>query len=148
AASYFPQALQDYALHVLQYRWPSTQAIDWATVFRQSTRLHIQAIKKLLRTLNYTAPDIDLIGYHGQTLFHKPAAKITVQVGDAEWMANHLKIPVVCDFRSQDILAGGQGAPLAPLYHQALVVGDQCYPAAIVNCGGIANVTLITGKTI
>lgn len=116
-------------------------------VIKQSTQLHIEAVKRLLEISHYSADQIDVIGYHGQTLFHQPANKITIQVGDSQLLADQINITVVNDFRSRDVLAGGHGAPLAPLYHQALAIRDQKIPIAIVNCGGIANLTIITGET-
>ncbi len=116
-------------------------------VVKRSTELHAEVVKKLLAKSHYKFSQIDVIGYHGQTLFHNPSAKITVQVGDGELLAQLTGITVVNDFRKRDVASGGQGAPFAPLYHQALAVRDQKYPVAIVNCGGIANVTVITGKT-
>lgn len=121
--------------------------ITFDAVVKQSTQLHIEAVKKLLEKINHSADRIDVIGYHGQTLFHQPTNKITIQVGDGQLLADQTNIKVVNDFRSRDVLAGGQGAPLAPLYHQALAIRDQKIPVAIVNCGGIANVTIITGET-
>jgi anhydro-N-acetylmuramic acid kinase len=92
-----------------------------------------------------TAKQINVIGYHGQTVFHSPAKKVTIQLGDGALLANLTGIPVINDFRTQDILSGGQGAPFAPLYHQALAIRDKHLPLAVVNCGGIANVTIIQG---
>ncbi len=112
-------------------------------VILQSTALHAIAVKELFVNNGYSAQQIDVVGYHGQTLFHKPAMGLSVIVGDGQFLANDLGIPVVNDFRSQDIALGGQGAPFAPLYHQALAVRDQTMPVVVVNCGGIANVSII-----
>ena len=112
-------------------------------IIQHSTDLHAKAVQKLLEKTGYSATDIDVVGYHGQAMYHQPAHKISVIVGDGQALANHLKITVVNDFRSADIALGGQGAPFAPLYHQALVLPDQPIPAVVVNCGGIANVTVI-----
>lgn len=111
-------------------------------VIQHSTELHAKAIRKLLWETGYAASRIDVIGYHGQTLFHSPAMKISVVVGHAQYLADQLGMTVVHDFRSRDIENGGQGAPLAPLYHQALAIRDKKMPVAVVNCGGIANMTL------
>lgn len=108
-----------------------------------STDWHIAAVQQLLQKTGYCTSQIDVIGYHGQTLFHKPSADLTIQIGDGQRMANHFDIPVISNFRQNDIDHGGQGAPFAPLYHHALAVQNKCYPVAIVNCGGIANITLI-----
>lgn len=122
------------------------EAITLHDVVQRSTELHAEMVKRLLIKTGYKAEQIDVIGYHGQTLFHKPSAKITVQVGDGQRLADLTGITVVNDFRSNDVRNGGQGAPFAPLYHQALAVRDARYPLAVVNCGGIANITVITGE--
>lgn len=86
--------------------------------------------------------DIDLIGFHGQTLAHDPGGKGTLQVGDGAALANDLGIPVVWDFRSEDIRQGGQGAPLAPFFHFAcaqMFGADK--PLAFLNLGGVGNLT-------
>lgn len=86
--------------------------------------------------------DIDLIGFPGQTLHHDPGAGVTVQIGDAQRLANAAGAAVVHDFRSADVAAGGNGAPLIPLYHQALAA-DLPKPMAVLNLGGVGNVTQI-----
>lgn len=113
-------------------------------VIKHSTDLHAKTVQKLLEKTGYSVTNIDVVGYHGQAMYHQPNQKISVIVGDGQALANHLKITVVNDFRSADIALGGQGAPFAPLYHQALVLHDQPIPAVVVNCGGIANVTVIS----
>lgn len=114
-----------------------------AAVVQHSTELHGLAVKELLKKTGYHGKEIAVIGYHGQTFFHQPAAKISIVLGNGQDLANALGIRVVNDFRRQDIEAGGQGAPFAPLYHQALAVRDQKTPVVVVNCGGIANITFI-----
>lgn len=109
------------------------------------TARHAQALAKLMERLDHP---IDAVGFHGQTVLHRPnpenrARAFTLQLGDAQSLANLLGLPVVYDFRSADVAAGGQGAPLAPLYHQALIASRTALPAAILNLGGIANITLI-----
>ena len=116
-------------------------------VVEQSTKLHRTAVNKLLSQFSLKPGDIAAIGYHGQTLFHKPSNKITIQIGNGQLLADLTNITVINDFRSEDVENGGQGAPLAPLYHKALAIRDKKYPIAIVNCGGIANITFITGTT-
>lgn len=112
-------------------------------MIRHSTQLHGLAVKQLLVLSGYSAHQISVIGYHGQTLLHQPHQGLSVIVGDGRALADDVCIPVVNDFRSQDMALGGQGAPFAPLYHQALAIRDQRFPLAVVNCGGIANVSLI-----
>lgn len=91
-----------------------------------------------------TFTDIDLIGFHGQTLAHDPQGLGTLQVGDGAWLANTLRTPVAWDFRSADVRFGGQGAPLAPFYHFALAkyIGATA-PVAILNLGGVGNISWI-----
>ena len=91
-----------------------------------------------------TFTDIDLIGFHGQTLAHDPQGRGTLQVGDGAWLAQTLGKPVVWDFRSADVRFGGQGAPLAPFYHFALAkyIGAIA-PLAMLNLGGVGNITWI-----
>jgi anhydro-N-acetylmuramic acid kinase len=84
----------------------------------------------------------DVIGFHGQTILHQPDRRRTWQVGDAAELAWRTGTPVVHDFRSADVAAGGQGAPLAPAYHAALA-RDVAKPLAVLNIGGVANVTWI-----
>jgi anhydro-N-acetylmuramic acid kinase len=87
---------------------------------------------------------VQLIGFHGQTVFHAPERRLTVQIGDGRKLAERTGLPVVFDFRAADVAAGGQGAPFVPLYHQALVrssglTGD----VVVANIGGVANITRI-----
>jgi anhydro-N-acetylmuramic acid kinase len=86
--------------------------------------------------------DIDLVGFHGQTLAHDPSGRGTHQAGSGEVLAKALGWPVVWDFRSADVRLGGQGAPLAPFYHHALAqhIGAKA-PTVFLNIGGVANVT-------
>jgi anhydro-N-acetylmuramic acid kinase len=82
---------------------------------------------------------IDLIGFHGQTIFHAPPQ--TLQIGDGELLARDVGVDVIYDFRSEDVGKGGQGAPLVPIFHQAMV--DEEFPVVVVNIGGVANMTWI-----
>lgn len=117
--------------------------ITFNDVVQYSTDLHVKVVNQLLSKKNLSAKAIDVIGYHGQTLFHRPEVGITIQIGNGQYLAEKLGITVVTDFRSQDVAQGGQGAPFAPLYHQALAVRDKKMPVVVVNCGGIANITVI-----
>lgn len=88
--------------------------------------------------------DIDLVGFHGQTLNHDPDNGRTFQLGDGQDLANRTGIKTVWDFRSNDMIAGGQGAPLAPFFHFACAKwADLKAPVAFLNLGGVGNVTLI-----
>lgn len=102
------------------------------------TVAHAEAIKKLGVSLK----DVDLIGFHGQTISHAPEKGFTCQIGDGELLASLTGVRVVNDFRTADVKAGGQGAPLVPVYHQALA-GKLDKPVVFINIGGVANVTYV-----
>ncbi len=104
------------------------------------TEAHIRAVQYLLDETGTL--EVLAIGFHGHTLDHRPQDRFTLQVGDAARLARETGIPVVADFRSADIAAGGQGAPLAPVYHRARLAGEPG-PIAVLNIGGVANVTWI-----
>ncbi len=104
------------------------------------TDAHIRAVLRLLAETG--AQDVRAIGFHGHTLDHRPQDRFTLQVGDAARLARETGLPVVADFRSADVAAGGQGAPLAPVYHRARLAGE-ARPIAVLNIGGVANVTWI-----
>lgn len=115
---------------------------DGQRLSRDLALLHAQAVRALLDGAAVTP---DLIGFHGHTLWHDPLARVSVQAGDAALLARELDIPVVADLRQADVAAGGQGAPLAPVYHAALAAElDQ--PVAVLNVGGVANVTWIGAR--
>ncbi|MFG1396882.1 anhydro-N-acetylmuramic acid kinase [Roseixanthobacter pseudopolyaromaticivorans] len=110
------------------------------------TTLHAEAVRALLDQMRLTPGDLDVIGFHGQTVFHRPQARLTVQLGLGQALARDLGATVVGDFRAADVAAGGQGAPLVPVFHQALVrARDMTGPVAVLNIGGVANVTVIDG---
>ncbi len=115
---------------------------DEAAVAAALTDVHIAAVRALLAKANLGAKEVSLIGFHGQTIRHAPAEGITVQIGDAGRMATELGIPVVADFRTNDVKHGGQGAPLVPLYHAALATSLP-KPLMVVNIGGVSNITWI-----
>lgn len=104
------------------------------------TAAHIRAIDSFLADNPSARPQV--IGFHGQTTFHDPARRVTVQIGDALALANRYGVPVVTGFRKADVAAGGQGAPFAPLFHAAMTKGLP-RPLAVLNLGGVGNVTWI-----
>lgn len=115
-----------------------------ATVAHDLTIDHVAAVQALLDKAGLSARDIDLIGFHGQTIFHDPENGITTQIGVPGLLATAFDTPVVADFRTADVQAGGQGAPLIPLYHAALARAAGCAaPVAFLNIGGVGNVTWI-----
>jgi anhydro-N-acetylmuramic acid kinase len=117
---------------------------------RISTEAHARAVSALLEKARLQAADVALIGYHGQTILHRPEQHWTWQIGGGALLARLTGIDVVNDFRSADVKAGGEGAPLVPLYHAALVKETPSLelPVAVVNIGGVANVTYISSDTI
>ena len=119
------------------------QPVTFDKVIEKSTDLHAEVIRGLLKETGYKAKSVDIVGYHGQTLFHRPANHMTIQVGDGQRLADQIGITVAYDFRSNDVKHGGQGAPFAPLYHKALAHQIGLTPVVIANCGGISNVTIV-----
>lgn len=117
---------------------------DHAIVAHALTIAHVDAVKALLQKQIVPQEAVRLIGFHGQTVYHNPKAGVTVQLGDASLLAAETAIPVVADFRSRDVAEGGEGAPLVPLYHQALLREKKlATPVAVLNLGGVANITYI-----
>ena len=110
---------------------------------------HAEAVATFLAANGVAADAVTVIGFHGQTVLHRPERGLTIQIGDGSWLAARLGIPVVYDFRAADMAAGGQGAPLAPVFHRALVRRlDVAPPVAVLNIGGVANVTFIDGEDL
>lgn len=111
-------------------------------VERALTLRHAEAVRALLSKARLTPGEVELVGFHGQTILHAPDRGKTWQIGDGALLAAETGIDVVCDFRSADVAAGGQGAPLVPVFHAALAA-DLEAPLAVLNIGGVANVTWI-----
>ncbi|MEP3245004.1 MAG: anhydro-N-acetylmuramic acid kinase [Sneathiella sp.] len=116
-------------------------------IIEEFTRLNADAVLTLVENSAVTISDIEVIGFHGQTLFHDAPNGVTVQIGNGQLLSDLTGIDVVADFRSNDVAAGGEGAPFAPLYHQALAA-DLARPLMVLNLGGVANVTYISDDTI
>lgn len=102
------------------------------------TRLHADVVNDMMARHG----KVDLIGFHGQTIRHAPDKGETCQIGDGVLLASMTGVEVVNDFRTADVKAGGQGAPLVPVYHQALAAALQ-KPVVFLNIGGVANVTYV-----
>jgi anhydro-N-acetylmuramic acid kinase len=105
---------------------------------------HAEAVEAFLDRTQIQPATVDVIGFHGQTVLHRPDRRLTIQIGDGPKLAKRLGIKVVYDFRAADVAAGGQGAPLVPIFHKALVDAAALErPVIVVNIGGVANLTFI-----
>jgi anhydro-N-acetylmuramic acid kinase len=140
ASTPFPAALRK---DLLALCTPGQSEIARASVAgNQLARIYAETTKQLLRQTSTDAAEVKAIGCHGQTVRHHPELGFTVQLQNPALLAELTTITVVADFRSRDIAAGGQGAPLVPAFHVG-VFGDSNADRAIVNVGGIANITLL-----
>lgn len=116
---------------------------------RLLTEAHAEAVKALLERAGLSPGQVSLLGFHGQTILHRPERHWTWQIGDGALLARLTGIDVVNDFRSADVKAGGQGAPLMPLYHAVLARrSGRPEPLVVVNIGGVAQVTYIRGDLV
>lgn len=124
------------------------------TLFAEAARAvavaHFEAGAAFLRSHGMEWRDLNLIGMHGQTVLHERPSTTrpgrTLQLGDGEWLAAASGVSVAFDFRSADVAAGGEGAPLAPVYHLARAAASGLpAPLAVLNIGGVANLTCWTG---
>jgi anhydro-N-acetylmuramic acid kinase len=109
---------------------------------QELTERHAAVVQRLIGQAGMNPGEIGVVGFHGQTILHEPERHRTRQIGDGALLANLTGIPVVNDFRSADMAAGGEGAPFAPVYHRALAGGLE-KPVAMLNIGGVSNVTWI-----
>src|SRR5436190_4937403 len=110
------------------------------------TTAHAEAVATFTAQHRISREEIDIVGFHGQTVLHRPEKRMTVQIGDAAALARAIHIPVMHDFRAADVAAGGQGAPFVPVYHRALAQSlEREGPIVVVNIGGISNITYIDG---
>lgn len=134
-ATLFYEASLRHRLRALLDTAPSRAADDpeMIALSRLIADRHAEAVAML-------ASRADIVGFHGQTILHDPAHGRTWQIGDAALLAHKVLLPVAYDFRSNDVAAGGQGAPLAPLFHAAMASPLE-KPLLIINIGGVANIT-------
>jgi len=116
---------------------------------RVVTLAHAEAVAGFAAQNHIARENVDIVGFHGQTVLHRPAERLTVQIGDATALARAIHIPVMHDFRAADVAAGGQGAPFVPVYHRALAQALGREGAiAVVNIGGVSNITYIDGDDV
>lgn len=119
---------------------------DLGDIERELTLRHAEAVRAFLAENGLKPSGIDVIGFHGQTVLHRPSAGLTVQLGDGALLASETGIDTVYDMRANDMVHGGQGAPLIPVYHAALAAGlsgSSSKAVVFVNIGGISNITFI-----
>ncbi|SFR80087.1 anhydro-N-acetylmuramic acid kinase [Sphingomonas jatrophae] len=128
------------ALALLKERPRPTPEIEAAA--EMLTRRHALSVRQLLNDAGVAGSQVRVVGFHGQTVAHRPDRGWTWQIGDGQALADALGTPVVFDFRSADVAAGGQGAPLLPVYHAAIAARLE-RPLAILNLGGVGNLTFI-----
>jgi anhydro-N-acetylmuramic acid kinase len=130
-----------------------TRRDDRSGIFAEAehlvTRTHAEAVEAFLAQHGLRREEIDVIGFHGQTILHRPQQRLTIQIGDGQSLAKTLSRRVVFDFRADDVAEGGQGAPFVPVYHRALVtVSSVELPVVVVNIGGVSNMTYIDQDTL
>jgi anhydro-N-acetylmuramic acid kinase len=131
------------------WAWGAPEPASFAPAARAVAEEHLKAAQGFMAEHRLEPSDFDLVGFHGQTVWHEPPGRTrpegrTVQLGDAALLARGLGLPVAYDFRSADVAAGGQGAPLAPVYHDAIRRWSGLEgPVAVLNLGGVGNITLI-----
>lgn len=125
-------------------RRPDDRTGSLGEVERRLTGLHAGAVSAFLVAHDLDIAGVDVIGFHGQTVLHRPEARLTVQLGDGAALARSTGVVVVDSLRRADVAAGGQGAPLVPVYHRALAATLPETPVAFVNIGGVANVSFVS----
>ena len=122
----------------------ATNSYQISELEREITLFHAKISKEIIKNVG---TNVDLVGFHGQTIFHNAQEKMSKQIGDGNLLSSLLKKNVVYNFRENDILNGGQGAPLASIFHNLLVNQNQINkPVCILNIGGIANITIVISK--
>lgn len=141
----YQPALRDGLRRLIEQRDATAAGVP--DIERAMTLAHGAAVEALVSRMpsleaSFSEPGQTVIGFHGQTIVHRPADGLTWQIGDGALLAEMLGVTVVCDFRRRDMAAAGEGAPLAPLYHAALA-GEIAPPLAVLNLGGVGNVTFI-----
>jgi anhydro-N-acetylmuramic acid kinase len=110
--------------------------------------VHAEAVEMFLMANGLPATEIGVVGFHGQTVLHQPERNLTVQLGNGNVLAARIGIPVVYDFRAADVAAGGEGAPMVPIFHRAMGrMLDRPHPIGVLNLGGVANLTFVDGDS-
>ena len=111
------------------------------------TDMHAEAVEAFLAANGMPPSEVAVVGFHGQTVLHRPDRGLTIQLGNGAALAGRIGIPVVYDFRAADVAAGGHGAPMVPVFHRAMLLRliKRAHPIGVLNLGGVANLTFING---
>src|ERR1700751_2287365 len=110
------------------------------------TDMHAEAFEASLAANGMPPSEVAVVGFHGQTVLHRPDRGLTIQLGNGAALAGRLGIPVVYDFRAADVPAGGHGAPMVPVFHRPMLrLLKRAHPVGVLNLGGVANITFING---
>jgi anhydro-N-acetylmuramic acid kinase len=113
------------------------------------TDVHAEAVEAFLAANGMAPGAVAVVGFHGQTVLHRPERQLTVQLGNGRALAGRLGVPVVYDLRAADVAAGGQGAPLVPVFHRAMVrLLKRAHPVGVLNLGGVANLSYIDNSEL
>ena len=107
---------------------------------------HIHSVKNFIKNEQLNNKAIKVIGFHGHTIYHNPIENWTWQLGDGKYLSKNLQIPVISNFRYRDVCLGGEGAPLVPVWHHAIInmIEKKKFPCAFINIGGVSNITLFS----
>lgn len=146
ASSYLPYT-DDFQAKIIAFQKGDYPFADFLRLEKELTLKHAEAVNAFMQENSLKPDDIDIIGFHGQTVRHLPNEGITCQLGNPSLLAYETKIPVVSDFRRMDMADGGQGAPLVPLFHASLFAKFE-KPCAVVNIGGVANATILLNSDV
>ena len=118
--------------------------VELNLIEKEITLFHAKIVNEMTQSqLKYK---VDIVGFHGQTIFHNASEKLSIQLGDGKLLSQLIKKKVVYNFRQKDLKNGGQGAPLTPIFHQILVrnISLSWWPVIALNIGGITNVTSVS----
>lgn len=137
-SKYYDKDIRNKIISARDMKVPQLSALNF-----ELGRIWANMCKSFLK--KFSLPSPDLVSSHGQTVFHDSLGKNTLQIGEASFIAEELKVPVVCDFRPMDIAAGGEGAPLVPFFDEFFYAEKM--PVALLNIGGVSNISLV-GKNI
>lgn len=138
----YPRALQQKLLNAFHLKAPELSELNY-----ELGKMYAQLVRRFLKEFNISPKQIEVIGSHGQTIYHGPQDKIpnTLQIGEPSFLAAQLGVPVVSDFRAKDVALGGEGAPLLPFFDE-FIFGKKG-PKILLNVGGISNFSLV-GRNI